>query len=199
MKKIIIAAFVCAFTLSIAYAAQNSAASIRNVRDPVQLQELLNSNSADAQSRLAAIEATAVGSALAPGYIIVGNASTVSAAVAVSGDIGITSAGVAAISSNVIVDADIKTNALIAATKLSVAAQASLALADSALQPAGNLTGSIGAETTAVATVVSGAALGTTSLQPNAVNVTNVIVSGDSKTNTIIVLRGLITSWTVSE
>lgn len=31
------------------------------------------------------------------------------------------------------------------------------------------------------------------------VSVTNVIVSGDSKTNTIIVLDGIVTSWTITE
>jgi len=47
-------------------------------------------------------------------------------------------------------------------------------------------------------TYKAGAALGATALQPNAVNATNVIVSG-AKTNTIIVLKGLITSWVVTE
>lgn len=36
-----------------------------------------------------------------------------------------------------------------------------------------------------------------TALQPSSVTATNVIVSGDDKTNTIIVINGLITSWTV--
>jgi len=48
-------------------------------------------------------------------------------------------------------------------------------------------------------TYKTGAALGATALQPNAVNATNVIVSGDAKTNTIIVLKGLITSWVITE
>lgn len=48
-------------------------------------------------------------------------------------------------------------------------------------------------------TYKAGAALGATALQPNAVNATNVIVSGDAKTNTIIVLKGLITSWVITE
>lgn len=47
-------------------------------------------------------------------------------------------------------------------------------------------------------TYKAGAALGATALQPNAVNATNVIVSG-TKTNTIIVLKGLITSWVITE
>ena len=74
--------------------------------------------------------------------------------------------------------------------------KAGAALGATALQPDGNLTGSMGTATTAVDTVVSGAAAGATALQPNTVNATNVIVSG-VKTNTIIVLKGLITSWVV--
>lgn len=46
-------------------------------------------------------------------------------------------------------------------------------------------------------TYLAGAALGATALQPNAVNATNVIVSGDAKTNTITILNGLVTSWVV--
>jgi len=65
------------------------------------------------------------------------------------------------------------------------------------LAPDGNLTGSMGTSTTAVATVVSGAALGTTSLQPNAVAVTNVIVGVGDITNTIVVIGGQVISWTV--
>lgn len=101
MKKLIIAALACIFTLSVAYAAQNSAASIRQVRDPVQLKDLLDSNAADAESRIAAIEATEVGNALAPGQIIVGNASTVSTAVAVSGAMTIDTNGVTTLAGNI--------------------------------------------------------------------------------------------------
>jgi hypothetical protein len=46
---------------------------------------------------------------------------------------------------------------------------------------------------------VSGAALGTTSLQPNAVAVTNVIVGVGDITNTIVVIGGQVISWTVEE
>lgn len=37
------------------------------------------------------------------------------------------------------------------------------------------------------------------SLNLNGVNATNVIISGDSKTNTITVLDGVITSWVVTQ
>jgi len=41
--------------------------------------------------------------------------------------------------------------------------------------------------------------LAASAIKPNAVAVTNVIVSGDAKTNTIVVIGGQITSWTVTE
>ena len=53
-----------------------------------------------------------------PTYVLVGNASSQAVAVAVSGDIALDNAGVAAIATNVIVDADVKTDAAIAATKI---------------------------------------------------------------------------------
>ena len=56
-------------------------------------------------------------------------------AVAVSGDITIATNGAVAIASGVIVNADIKSDAAIVATKLSTGAQASLGKADTALQP----------------------------------------------------------------
>lgn len=55
---------------------------------------------------------------LPSGQIFVGNASSIATAVAVTGDIGITSGGVASISSGVIVDADVNASAAIAVSKL---------------------------------------------------------------------------------
>jgi hypothetical protein len=182
-----------------AHAAQKVTFSDREVRDPKQLAPALEANAADAESRIAAVEAAGVGGALASGKIIVGNSGGTGAAVTVTGDITLSNEGVAAIASGANVDADINTNALIAVTKLSTEGQASLALADTALQPDGNLTGSMGTSTTAVDTVVSGAALGTTSLQPNAVAVTNVIVGVGDVTNTIVIIGGQVISWTVEE
>jgi len=63
---------------------------------------------------------------------------------------------------------------------------ATVAKAASAIQP-----------TTAAYTAA--VAKATSALQPNAVAATNVIVSGDAKTNTIIVIGGQITSWVVTE
>ena len=102
MKKIIIAVLACIVTLSVAQAVQNSDASIRQVRDPVQLKALLDSNAADAQSRLAAIEAIeGAGGALAPGQIVIGNAATVATAVAVSGAMTIETNGVTTLVGNI--------------------------------------------------------------------------------------------------
>lgn len=58
------------------------------------------------------------GAALASGYIFVGNSSGVATGVAVTGDISLSNAGVAAISAGVIVDADVKSDAAIAMSKL---------------------------------------------------------------------------------
>lgn len=101
------------------YAAQDSALSIRQVRDPVQLRDKINANAADAESRIAAVEAAGVGGALASASIIVGNSGGTGAAVAVTGDITLSNAGVVAIASGVIVNADVATNAAIVATKIS--------------------------------------------------------------------------------
>ena len=93
---------------------------------------------------IAAIEAVAVGGALTTGsmiigaagvvaeldvstdgYILVGNGTTATS-VAVSGDVTITNAGVVAIASGVIINADIKSDAAIAYSKLATLASARL-------------------------------------------------------------------------
>jgi hypothetical protein len=56
MKKSII--FLTAFCAVCIYAAQDASLSIRQVRDPVQLQAKLNANAADAESRLIAAAIT---------------------------------------------------------------------------------------------------------------------------------------------
>ena len=69
----------------------------------------INASAAIAYSKLAA---------LTSGNILVGNSSNVATSVAMSGDVTITNAGVAAIASNVIVDGDISASAEIAVSKL---------------------------------------------------------------------------------
>jgi hypothetical protein len=63
--------------------------------------------------------------ALTSGNILVGNASNVATSTAVTGDITITNAGVTAIASGVIVNADINASAAIALSKLSTTGAAS--------------------------------------------------------------------------
>jgi hypothetical protein len=69
----------------------------------------INASAAIAFSKLAS---------LTSGRLLVGNASNVATSVAVTGDISITNAGVTAISSGVIVDADVNASAAIAFSKL---------------------------------------------------------------------------------
>jgi hypothetical protein len=69
----------------------------------------INSSAAIAFSKLAS---------LSSGSLLVGNASNVATAVTMSGDVTITNAGVAAIASGVIVDADVNASAAIAGTKI---------------------------------------------------------------------------------
>ncbi len=59
-----------------------------------------------------------MGTALASGNIFVGNGSNIATSVSMTGDITITNAGVTAIASGVIVDADVNNSAAIALTKL---------------------------------------------------------------------------------
>lgn len=67
-------------------------------------------------------------------------------------------------------------------------------LADGAVTPAGKTV--VLADNAAYTAAVAKA---TSALQPNAVAKTNVIVSVDNKTNTLIVIGGQITSWVVTE
>lgn len=71
-----------------------------------------------------------------------------------------------------------------------------VAKANSALQPAGNLTGSMGAATTAVAIVVSGAALGATSLQPTGLTTNQAFITGAGTTNTMHITNGVV--WAIN-
>lgn len=81
-------------------------------------------------------------------------------------------------------DGTVKSDGAVTAAGTSLATSA--ALAATAIQP-----------TTAAYTAA--VAKATSALQPNAVATTNVIVSLDAKTNTIIVLGGQITSWVVTQ
>ena len=111
----------------------------------------INSSAAIAFSKLAS---------LASANILVGNASGVPTAAAVTGDVTITNAGVTAIASNVIVNADINTAAAIAYSKLALSSgitntdiNASAAIAGTKISP--NF-GSQNIQTSGTLTVASG-------------------------------------------
>ena len=85
MKNLIAFCLVFIAVVGVAWAAQDSALSIRQVRDPVQLRDKLNANALDTETRVAAVEATSAGGTLRTAYILVGNATSNATAVAVSG------------------------------------------------------------------------------------------------------------------
>jgi hypothetical protein len=105
----LILAAVAAVVAVAVYAAQDTALDgMAEVRDPVRLKVWLEANASDAETRIAAVEATGAGGTLAPAYLLVGNASTVATAVAVSGDVTITTNGAVAIGANKVTEAMLK-------------------------------------------------------------------------------------------
>lgn len=95
-----------------AFAAVDTAITNVTVGTPstgVVTNAMVNASAAIAFSKLAALTAT---------YIIVGNGSNVPTAVAVTGDIAISNAGVTSIASGVIINDDVKSDAAIAWSKL---------------------------------------------------------------------------------
>ena len=84
----------------------------------------INASAGITHSKLATVTA---------GSVLLGNASNVATATALTGDVTVTSAGVTAIGSGVIVNDDINTSAAIAASKLATAAQESLVPAGAVL------------------------------------------------------------------
>lgn len=113
MKKYgvsMLALLVC----GVSFAAQDTALTQREVRDPRQLEVWLEGNATDAQTRLAACEAGAI--TLASGKIIVGNSGGTGEAVTVSGDILLSNTGEATIQPGAVeasmIAADVVTNVL---------------------------------------------------------------------------------------
>ena len=137
MRNVLISLAAAGLFVGSAFAAQDTTLTQRQVRDPRQLEVILEANATDTETRVASLEGGSTVGSVEPGYIIVGNASTQGVDVAVSGDITMATDGTVAIASGVIVNADIATNAAIVSTKLATAAQTSLGLADSAYQPNG--------------------------------------------------------------
>lgn len=114
MKKLIVVLTILA-TCGL-YAAQDSALSIRQVRDPVQLRAKLNANALDAESRLVAVEGSNVTSTVA--LVTVGALTTTGAVTIAEGKLADSTVVSADIKDATIVDADVATAAAIAQTKI---------------------------------------------------------------------------------
>ncbi len=92
MKFILIALVAVAF-VALAFAAQDTTLTERELRNPKTLEVWLEANASDAETRIAAVEAAGVGGTLADGKIIVGDGSDEAAAVDMSGDATIANTG----------------------------------------------------------------------------------------------------------
>lgn len=84
MKKIILLSL--AFAACACFAAQDSALSNRQVRDPVQLRTALNANALDAQTRIAALEVALSTNA----NVVISDSLTVATNATVGGTLGVT-------------------------------------------------------------------------------------------------------------
>jgi len=117
------------------YAAQDTALEQKEVRDPRQLETYLEANATDAQTRLAALEGS-LGTNATLG-VTVGALTTTGAVTIGEGKIADSTIVSADIKDGAITNTDIAATAQIAGTQLSTAVQASLAKADTAVQPFG--------------------------------------------------------------
>jgi hypothetical protein len=122
MKYGLIGIAVLGLMACTANAAQDTTLTQRQVRDPRQLEVILEANATDTETRVAALEGGSTVGSVEPGYIIVGNASTVGVDVVVSGDLTMANDGTAAIASGVIINADVKSDAAIVYSKLDISA-----------------------------------------------------------------------------
>lgn len=126
MKKIIVVTALIMVAVFV-FAAQDTAITQRELRDPLQLETWLEANASDAQTRLAAVEGGgvpgAVGGALASGKIVIGNSGGTGEAVTVSGDLRISNTGVASLPA-----------AVVETTNCSAGIVTSLGKADTAIQ-----------------------------------------------------------------
>jgi hypothetical protein len=92
MKRLILMAVAVALA-GAAHATLTTTLTRRQTEDPGALRKVLNANFSEAETRIAAIEATAEGGTLEPGKILVGDATSNSVAVALSGDATIATTG----------------------------------------------------------------------------------------------------------
>ena len=116
----------------------------------------IKSDAAIAYSKLAELTAT---------YMLVGNGSDTAVAVDITGDIGVSNAGVVSITADSIINADVKTDAAIAFTKLAALADAKMLVGNvSNVAVAVDITGDIAVSNAGVVTVtdltISGEAQG---------------------------------------
>jgi hypothetical protein len=109
MKKILIGVAGLACIAALAFAAQDVVLDGQSeVRNPVRLEAWLESNAADAESRIASLEAGSTVGTVLPAYIIVGNASSQGVDVAVSGDVSLASDGAVTIAANAVEESMLK-------------------------------------------------------------------------------------------
>ena len=95
---------------------------------------------------------------LTSGNILVGNSSNVPTSVAVTGDITVSNAGVTAIASGAVVDADVNASAAIAHSKLASMSSGNILVGNSSNVPTSvALTGDVTVSNTGVAAIASGA------------------------------------------
>ena len=114
---ILAALLVCGVVI----AAQDTTLTERELRDPKQLEPWLEANASDAETRLAAIEGGTATVTQDANTLLVGNDASNQVAMAVTGDVTISQDGTnvtTAIAAGVIVNADVKSDAAIAASKL---------------------------------------------------------------------------------
>jgi hypothetical protein len=91
--KVLFAAVLMVLIVVLAFAAQDTTLTERELRNPKTLLPWLEDNASDAETRIAAVEAAGVGGTLADGKIIVGDDSDEAADVDMSGDATIDNAG----------------------------------------------------------------------------------------------------------
>ena len=114
MKKYIVL-LMALFAIGV-FAAQDSALSIRQVRDPVQLREKLNTNAADAEARILVVESSlGTNTTLA---VTVGALSTTGTVTIAEGALTASTVTSTTIKDATIGNADVSANAAIAQTKI---------------------------------------------------------------------------------
>ena len=111
------AAIVTVAALTASVIGAGSIATVSSFATPNMVSEI-NVALQEADVRLDTLEGGSTVGSVEPGYIIVGNASTVGVDVVVSGDITMATNGAVAIASGALVNADVNASAAIAVTKL---------------------------------------------------------------------------------